>query len=513
MKLRLLVVAGLLLLAPLGCGRIGTLGRGPVEPAFREIVIDGDTAEWPARAAAYSDEHYVYVRFTLAAEQITLQSSPRTVALFLDIDGNPATGQVMNDPALGGLGVDMVLRFSPPAKNNSPGVGVDLHALDSQGNKTKLSVADYDIVFAPTYSSSWYELRICRTPGTSATAPPISLPTTGLLGPGKVTGVAGVLSSGAALPLIMACERFEVTTDVVCPGGRRLSDLAPPEKSANAVRIVSWNVLATGALQNPEPFARILRTLNPDVLLLQEWDQGDAQSVKQWLSKHVSGAPANGASTDIAWHVIKAPGTMANGGAVLIASKFPLTSHEGDRLTCSYKDDDGKTAVKPIRFVSATAQSPIGPILLGSTHFKSRGFKDSVEDRRRMAEAAAINKYISAGQFPAIRVIAGDINLVGSRPPLDLLRAQIDSDGSDLKPADALVLGDAAFYSWRDPSTPFTPGRLDWLVYSDSTVDANTAFVLDTDRLADPALTRLGLQRDDSRASDHLPVVVDLTAK
>lgn len=476
-------------------GEGGDAGAILADSQHREIVIDGDTAEWPSQVAAYSDEHFLYVRFTISQEQITLQAAPQTVALFIDADASKATGRVFADPALAPLGVDLLLRFSPPGKNGKPTVGCDLAALDASGNRTPLSTTDYDIVFAPTYASSWYELRICRTPTNKA-----NLPLTGLLGEGRVAGVAGVLGAGETLD--MAAEPFSVTTDVVCPGGRRLASLALPAKPAGAVRVVSWNIEVTKPAANPAPFARVLNALSPDVILFQEWDKGDAAEVTKWLTTNFS---AKGS-----WNVVKAPGTMANGGAVLIATIFPLTRADNDRLTCTYVDDRGANETKPIRFVAATAQSPLGPMLLASMHLKARGSKNSIEDRRRMAEAISINNYISSGSFPAIRVLAGDLNLVASRPPLELLRAGIDSDGSDLAVAQPRVLGDAAFYSWSSAENAFTPGRLDWLIYSDATARAENAFIFDSARLDPQSLTAIGVQSGDTAQSDHLPLVVDL---
>jgi hypothetical protein len=39
------------------------------------------------------------------------------------------------------------------------------------------------------------------------------------------------------------------------------------------------------------------------------------------------------------------------------------------------------------------------------------------------------------------------------------------------------------------------------------------AFALDTARLTDEALAKSGLERDDTDASDHLPIVMDLRAR
>jgi hypothetical protein len=102
------------------------------------------------------------------------------------------------------------------------------------------------------------------------------------------------------------------------------------------------------------------------------------------------------------------------------------------------------------------------------------------------------------------------MNLVGSRPPLDLLRHGLDVDGSDMTVASPLVLGDSTMQTWRDPSSGYGPGRLDYVVYSDSNAQIVSSFVLDTSRLSDEALAKLGLDRGDCEGSDHLPVVVDV---
>ena len=59
----------------------------------------------------------------------------------------------------------------------------------------------------------------------------------------------------------------------------------------------------------------------------------------------------------------------------------------------------------------------------------------------------------------------------------------------------------------------FSPGRLDWILYSDATLEVVNAFVLNTDKLSARALADAGLESEDTQASDHLPVVVDVRRK
>jgi exonuclease III len=463
------------------------------EPQFTSIVIDGDTSEWPGNAAAFADEHYLYIRFTVADEQFTLQSAKRSVALAVDCDNDPATGKPMTLSGTA-IGADLMAIFSPNGKN-----GVELVGLNSAGQRTPLEASNYDFVIAPTYASSWYEARISRTPDKND-----GLPATGLLAPGSIRGFAAVLGSNDSIAA--ASEVFEVKTDPVCPGGKRLTAEDPPAPGTDSIRVLSWNIEMSKPVENPAPFARIIAATKPDVLLLQEWDKGDAAAVQTWFTTNIGGT----------WYVAKAPGTMANGGGVLIASRFELTPGPSEPITCTYRNDKGEDETRPVRFVSATINTPIGPVLAGSVHLKSRGTKDSVEDRRRMAECRAINKAMSeraAASSPPIRLVAGDMNLVGSRPPIDLLRASIDTDGTDMSAADAMVHGDQAYYTWKDSGTPFTPGRLDWMVYSDATVKSRQAFVLDTSRLSTEVLTKLKLEAGDSAAADHLPVIVDFAKR
>lgn len=109
---------------------------------------------------------------------------------------------------------------------------------------------------------------------------------------------------------------------------------------------------------------------------------------------------------------------------------------------------------------------------------------------------------------PSVRVFGGDLNLVGSDQPLNLLRAGLAAGGGDLAVAPTGVLGDRAAYTWRGRGSRFSAGRLDFLAYGGA--DLSQAFAVDTARLPDDVLAAAGLEREDSAASDHLALVLDL---
>jgi hypothetical protein len=107
-------------------------------------------------------------------------------------------------------------------------------------------------------------------------------------------------------------------------------------------------------------------------------------------------------------------------------------------------------------------------------------------------------------------VLFGDWNLVGSRTPLDLME---DKKGPALVHSIIRHLNSPHAYTWIGQDTPgeFPPGILDLLAHSPS-LEFMSGFVLDTADLNADTLSKLKLQKEDSRVSDHLLIVADLHA-
>jgi endonuclease/exonuclease/phosphatase family metal-dependent hydrolase len=504
----IVTISALLALAGCQTARPGSVEAEPIlteaasnAPGERvRIVLDGDISDWPADTAAWIDDHFLYLRFTIQDEQFTLQSARSTLSIMLDLDSSTATGRTSTLVPMNDLGVDMEIQFSP----QKPGGGVErgsaIYAVSSTGEKTPLSKLDFDFVTVPSFASSWYEARISRTPqGEQSIIPG------GLLAPGNIKGVVATITAAGTIDGY--ADPFDLPSGPTCVGGRKLSNLDVPTKPAGSVRVVSYNVLRSKPIQEPATFRRILRALEPDVILFQEWDQGDAALIDGWLTANLSDLGE--------WQVSRPAGDMASGGGVAIASRFPL-EQLGPAVTRPDTRSDtreGSNGQAPVRAALAAIQTPQGLLLASSLHLKCCGTKDSREDRQRIEEARAVAARLAQltdSLKPSMVVVGGDLNLVGSRPPLDILRAGADVDDTDLTIAETWVFGSNAIYTWREEDSEFAPGRLDYLLYSDSTADAIQSFALDTDRFTDEALARLGLDRADTYASDHLPIVVDL---
>ena len=119
-------------------------------------------------------------------------------------------------------------------------------------------------------------------------------------------------------------------------------------------------------------------------------------------------------------------------------------------------------------------------------------------------------------------LIAGDLNLVGGRQPLEtLLSGEIvhrelgasaapDWDGGPLTDLRPLHTDLPMVFTWfRESRGSYSPGRLDFIIYSDSVLRPTRSFVLFTQAMSDEALRANGLERRDTYVSDHLPVVGD----
>ncbi len=449
-----------------------------------QIVLDGDVSDWAEGSVLAADDQYLYFRFSVGARTMTLQHSPEPVVLMIDADADAKTGKVIeNEPDLRGMGVDLAIVFSG---KDARGQGCSVEILRPDGQVTKVSPYDAGVVACPTVASRWYEGRISRN------APALGeLPAPGLRSMGVLRASAAIMDASGA---IAACSD-PATIKLPPAGAPRTLAAEIPAKPEGAVRILSWNVEKSSPVHNPKPFARVIQALAPDAVLVQEWTEGTTTDTQAWFVGHVD------ASQD--WNVVKTPGDLATGGGVAIIARFPLEMRiSGPAM--------GGAKGTPVRFVGAVAQSPLGPMLLGSTHLKCCGFAGSPEDQRRISEARGINTAVRGIDAPALRVITGDLNLVGSRTPLDELAHALDADGSDLTPAATRVLGDRVLVTWGKADETFAPGRLDYALVSDASLRVADAFVLDTRRLSDASLARLGLERTDCDASDHMPVVVDV---
>ena len=265
-----------------------------------------------------------------------------------------------------------------------------------------------------------------------------------------------------------------------------------------------------------EAFRRVIAALNPDIMCLQEINR--SREPREIADIFDEAVPLDGGKR---WRA-------AIGYSNVIVSRYPLgmirstTVPAGQRAQCMALVDLPNT-----RFLR--------DIYIINEHFKCCGGEQSEGKRQRQADSLVnwsrdIRTYGGFIDLPAYTpfVVAGDFNIVGGPGPIDTVvcgdiqdektygaDSPPDWDGTcnaDLHPRHNATGSED--FTWRDDTTRFEPGRLDYMIYTDSVMIAVHSFILNTTVMTQDALDAAGLRKTDVVLQppgqfDHLPLVAD----
>ena len=498
---------------------LGDEPRIVIDGAFEDWVGSIPTAEDPFDApegeldlgliAITHDRDAIYVQLEFA-EIVLLQGLEGTATLLFDADGDQATGATQ----LGVPGVDVAVVFSPPEPDWTAGArGTTVRSVGSIGSLPGETLSSYELglITAPTHAGNRFEIRIERG---------IVLPGTPQLFRGSGFSVAfAYLGLDGEVG-----ERSDVLTYTFGPTTTHQQQevvVRDPlaRAAATELRVLSWNISAGAIFEQTEAFRRILAALQPDILLFDEAPlELDAATVLGLLgdlpkssSQTWSAAVGPGGGRQHAVAMSHYPVALAPALArIPYPDDFPAYLSTIDREWIQEDLQDAATdGVSSAGFVIDLGERRL---LVVPLDLQCCGRLDEPEDRIRQIQATAIHGAVSAA-LPELDVdgviLSGDLNLVASRKPLDLLRSGLDVDGSDLEVLDAIQLDGRSAATWGF-SGSFSTSRLDYLLYSDSELMPLNAFVFDARDLAPEWLDAHGLTPQDARVSGHLPIVVDL---
>ncbi len=469
------------------------------------IVIDGQFDDWsrvtpilddpadaPAAAVDFGqvrishDGEFVHV-FVEVGRTVNAQRLNGRIELLLDVDADASTGRRIH----GMRGVDVIVELSPPdpafPDRAGRGAGIAL-PIDQPppGDRMRLNGHIVGLTFAPSYASDRFELRMKR----GAPLPMVS----SFLGAGRFRG------------RFVFVDRADEIGDTTQEFSHDLSPIKrepvaqPTDPLTRApgtdLRIVTWNIERDSLRDQPESIALVLRALDPDVILFQELtDRDDPRELAALLAAAMPPSPRRGR-----WTVLRGAG----GGTLrcAIASHLELTPYAAlDPLPMPDRPD------RSVRVLGAEVTHEGRRLLAVSFHLRCCGRAGSFEDRTRLVEADAIrravDRAVASRRFDGI-VLGGDLNLVGSRWPLDVLTEH-------LAVVEALQLDGRSNATWADIRLPFVPGRLDFLLLSERSLTARRVFILDAGDLEPRWLRTHGLNAGSvSNTSDHMPLVADL---
>lgn len=359
-------------------------------------------------------------------------------------------------------------------------MGVALETRNRDGRSINDSPYELDVIFAPTTASNRFELLIDFS---SLVPEPARC---------RLEGLGDEPVSFNLVPH----EHVETPQ----PKGASIPSCPP-----GSIRVVSWNVRFGALLQQKERAGRILKALQPDIILFQELvDEQTPADVASFLDEQL-GQEGGG------WSAAASPV-----GSRLRSMVAARGSGSPDMIELIRMQSD------PDRFVRAVAMKiDLGSgrsLLACSVHLRCCGAAGGREDLQRIEEArmihAQLGQYLKRWGCRDV-VIGGDLNLVGSRQPLELISDGLDPAGGDLAIARPVQLDGERLATWADPSgnaaSAFTPGRLDWLLYSGSGLQPVQSFILDSTDLSPEDLENRRLEAEDTALlSDHYPVVLDV---
>lgn len=356
-----------------------------------------------------------------------------------------------------------------------------------------ISHNDIGLVTAPTVTSTQFEIAIDRYVQPVSQRPLI---------PGNTIRIVFADTTGGdLLPDLGMSITYTFDNTPLPP----LPSLTFGRSDTNHLRMLTYNVLSDGFFDPSrlQYYDRILNALKPDFIGFQEIYE---HSAEQTAAQVESILPSTGEQQ---WYSSKA------GPDVISISRYPILS--------TYPIDGNGAFLIDLRPRYDT------DLLLIVVHLPCCEY-----DTERQLEIDAIMAFIRDAKAPGgildlqpgtPIVIMGDMNLVGYKQQLEtLLSGEIvnvdlygppfapDWDGTDFADLLPRLTDLPMLYTWYDDNSSFSPGRLDFIIYSDCVLDSGNHFVLFTPEMAPDSLAAYGLQPEDVvLASDHLPVVGDFS--
>ncbi len=385
-----------------------------------------------ADVRAVQDGEHVYLSFAVGS-LINLQSHAGSISLAM--------------PAM-----NMELVFSPLVKAGSPGRG----ALLLRAGK-RSSAYEIGLLQAPTHAARRFEIRMDRREL--------------LAGDGSFTG---------KLLFRDAIGRVQDETDMFSLEARSLETggvLASPSLASQGdFRALSWNTEHGGLVARKDAFLPLLASFDADLLFLQEIEGAEpARELADWFRENLPGAEP--------WHVLVA----AEGGDLrsALVSRFPM-----EPVDLGLE----KGSIGAERLALGLVKMGERKLLALSVHLRCCGRMDSPEDELRIEAARQIRRaldlYLNEHVVDGV-ILAGDLNLVGSRAPLEILA------GAHLRISEPLSSDGQQMVTWRDAKGSFLPGRLDYLLHTPGRPRVERGMVFE------PTGT--------GHASDHLPLIFDFS--
>jgi hypothetical protein len=294
--------------------------------------------------------------------------------------------------------------------------------------------------------------------------------------------------------------------------------ISKPAKTA--FRVLSWNVSGSAFTEHSAEYKKILRLLDPDLLLLDEVEGERAQGEIAAVVRGLRGA------TDTTWHMVIGAGGGYQRGVVLSrrpvrpVPAFALLHYPAAAIgeLRTLMDEPTWTRVKPNLDAGIAASAGIVDaggrrVLAVAIDLQSGAGTPNWQEARRLIEVRGIQQALQQ-TLRTIQVdgvlVAGDLNAVSTGVPLARITNPYPAPHFAIVPAPAIHLDGSESWTWDGRGTPYPSQALDFSLYSPGSLEPLNALAFSTEDLSAGALAEADLEAGTSRlVSDHLPIVVD----
>jgi endonuclease/exonuclease/phosphatase family metal-dependent hydrolase len=450
-----------------------------ISNGYVDVIGDGSGIDFHSFYVT-NDENFLYIKFKLTPEIKLQEITTENPTLYIDGDNKSNTGLSVN-----GLGAELKWNFG--TRNGS----------FIKSSTTSIRYNKIQLRYLPTVTATEYELAIGRNVKPDNVNNLFTSDTIKILFKNEKT-------NGDLMPNTGEIFYYIFDNTPVTP----FEPIDITRADSSFLRIMTYNVEFDGLMDvNKQPmFQRIFNAIKPDIITFNEFFNTSAEQVKTVMNQiH----PLSGGAS---WNAIK-----LDAGNVTI-SKFPFKQHwvvaSGQRITASLID---------------LASKYQNDILIINCHLRC-----CTADDIRQREADAIIAFLRDAKtegglitlpYKTPFMISGDLNLVGFSQQLKtLLTGDIvntstygtsgppDWDSTSLEDLYSYQTDKSTAYTWRDDTQSYTPGRLDFMIYSSSSMNVEKSFILQTEVMPVDRLSLYGLNLTDTKsASDHFPKIADFT--
>lgn len=443
-----------------------------ISPLYIDNTGDGSSIDFKTlKATNYSKYIFLYLEIV---SEINLQDQ-NSITLYLDTDNNISTGLLVK-----GIGAELEYTFG-----TRRGIFRDgLLTMD-------ISHADIGFVSIPTVTSSIFEIMIDTT---------VAIGGKKLFTNSEIRiAVVDELSGGDEIPNDNSglSYTFESTEQ------QQSINYSIEKLNSEWVRILSYNSERDNLFDPSlkDSYSRILKAINPTIIGFQEIYNHTAEQTAELIEEFLPSSESE------QWYSAK------QGTDIVLVSRYPIEESfyvEGNgAFLINVQDNYGKdlllvNAHTPCCDNNDSRQREIDAFMSFIRDAKVEGGMLTLED-----------------QTPI--VIVGDMNLVGYKQQQttlitgDIVNTNIygerfmpDWDNTYLMDAKAPTTHSPSTITWYNTGSSFAPGRLDYIVFSNSVLELKNSYILFTNELPQDSLNKYNLLYDDvTHASDHLPSVAD----